>query len=278
MLRPSILYAADMYYNLKESELRQLERIEEEFLRKIFKTTRGCPISQLYLEIGHIPARFEVQKMRLLYLKYILEEKEESLLSRFVKLQLAEPLRGDWVSNCIEDLKELEIEDSLEEIKKMTKTKFSKILKTKVKENALKYLKEKQKSKGKEVQYLDIDMAEYLQPINSMLSINEKQELFKVRNRMTDIPDNFPKSEIKHICFCGEPEDMAHIYNCKILNEGVIQNEKYENIFNGNIDQQLKIFKKFEQNLEKREQLQKSRIEPEPPCDPIKDPLFSVAL
>ena len=91
--------------------------------------------------------------MRLLYLKYILEEKEESLLSRFVKLQLAEPSRGGWVSNCMEDLKELEIEDSLEEIKKMTKTKFSKILKTKVKENALKYLQEKQKSKGKEVQY-----------------------------------------------------------------------------------------------------------------------------
>ena len=70
---------------------------------------------------------------------------------------------------------------------------------------------------------------------------------------------------------------MAHIYNCKVLNEGVIQDEKYENIFNGNIDQQLKIFK-FEQNLEKREQLQNSRIEPEPPCDPIKDPQFSVDL
>jgi hypothetical protein len=138
-----------------------------------------------------------------------------------------------------------------------------------------KYLKKKQKSKGKEVQYIDIDMAEYLKPINSVLSINEKQELFKVRNRMTDIPEKFPKSEIKHLCFCGEPEDMAHIYNCKIYNEGVIQNEKYENIFNGNIEQ-LKIFKKFEQNLEKREQLKNSRIEP--PCDPIKDPLFSVAL
>ena len=39
MLRGSILYAADMYYNLKESELRQIERIEEGYLRKIFKTT-----------------------------------------------------------------------------------------------------------------------------------------------------------------------------------------------------------------------------------------------
>ena len=68
MLRGSILYAADMYYDLKENELRQIERIEEGYLRKVLNTTKGCPIVQLYLEVGHIPARFEIQKMRLLYL------------------------------------------------------------------------------------------------------------------------------------------------------------------------------------------------------------------
>ena len=31
MLRPSILYASEMYYNLKESEVRHLEKIEEDF-------------------------------------------------------------------------------------------------------------------------------------------------------------------------------------------------------------------------------------------------------
>ena len=87
MLRPSILYACEMYYNLKESELRHLERIEESFLRKVLNTTKGCPITQLYLEIGQIPARFEIQKMRLLYLKYILKENEESLLRKFLQLQ-----------------------------------------------------------------------------------------------------------------------------------------------------------------------------------------------
>ena len=29
ILRPSVLYACDTYYNLKENEVRQLERIEE---------------------------------------------------------------------------------------------------------------------------------------------------------------------------------------------------------------------------------------------------------
>ena len=87
ILRPTILYAADMYYNLKENEVRQLERIEEEFLRKVLKTTRGCPIVQLYFELGQIPARFEVQKMRCLYLKKILDQNEDSQLLKFFKLQ-----------------------------------------------------------------------------------------------------------------------------------------------------------------------------------------------
>ena len=82
MLRGSILYAADMYYDLKEFQLRQIERIEEGYLRKVLNTTKGCPIVQLYLDVGHIPARFEIQKMRLLYLKYILKQNEDSILQK----------------------------------------------------------------------------------------------------------------------------------------------------------------------------------------------------
>ena len=73
MLRSSILYACETYYNLKETELRQIERMEESFLRQLFKTTKGCPISQLYLEAGHSPARFEIFKMRILFLKPLYE-------------------------------------------------------------------------------------------------------------------------------------------------------------------------------------------------------------
>ena len=68
MVRSSLLYAADMYYDLKEPELRQIERIEENYLRQVLKTSKGCPIIQMYLAVGQIAARFEIQKMRLLYL------------------------------------------------------------------------------------------------------------------------------------------------------------------------------------------------------------------
>ena len=46
---------------------------------------------------------------------------------------------------------------------------------------------------GKEIVYECLEMSEYLKPTNNQLEIIGKQEMFEVRNRMTDIPDNFPK-------------------------------------------------------------------------------------
>ena len=63
ILRGSILYAGECYYNLTENNLRRIERIEEQYIRKLFKTPKSCPISQLYLEIGQWPARFELKKI-----------------------------------------------------------------------------------------------------------------------------------------------------------------------------------------------------------------------
>ena len=123
MLRPSILYACETYYNLTEPQIRQLERIEELFLGKVFKTSKSCPIVQLYLEVGHVPAHFEIKRMRLLFLKNILQQKPSSMIYNFFQLQISNPTCGDWATACLKDLKELRISESLQEIQEMNKTK-----------------------------------------------------------------------------------------------------------------------------------------------------------
>ena len=97
------------------------------------------------------------------------------------KLQYEMPTPGDWASLCMKDLEDFEISESLEEIKDMTKNKFSQMLKQKVNNRALKYLTEKQRVKGKEIVYKKIEMAEYLSPLNSELTIEEKRKLFGIR-------------------------------------------------------------------------------------------------
>ena len=266
MLRGTILYAADTYYNLKETEMRQIERIEEEYMRKILRTTRGCPIVSLYLSLGQIPARFVIQKMRLMYMKYILEQPAESSISRIFSLQLEKPKRGDWASSCLNDMEKLNIKLTFEEIRSIKKTKFMKILKEKVRDAALKYLLEKQGKKGREINFSYLDMADYLLPFNNKQTIEQKCEMFAVKNSMINIPANF-SSNCETKCECGVKEDMVHIYNCELYN-----NRKpeipFEKIFNGNMKEQILVFNKFSQNMETRKKLKQISY-PSDQCDPL---------
>ena len=54
MLNSSILYASETYHNLKET--------------------------QLYLTLGQIPACFSIIKIRMPFLKYILDEDDDDIL------------------------------------------------------------------------------------------------------------------------------------------------------------------------------------------------------
>jgi hypothetical protein len=283
MLRSSILYASETYYNLKETELRQIERIEEGYMRRLLQTARGCPISQIYLELGQAPARFDIFKLRLLFLKYILNQEEDSLIYKMFHLQIQNPSKGDWVSSCKENLKNLEIDFSFDEIKAMSVNKFKNIICKKLKKEAFQYLMKRRGQKGSEISYTDMKMAEYLLPDNNLTIIN-KRRIFLIRNRMLDIPSNFSSSNKnkEFNCFCGNYNDMKHIYECQLLNVEE-PSEKYEQIFEGNIEQQIIVFRRFDNNFEKYEKY-KNKTESEEQdgiTDHVildRDPLLSVML
>ena len=254
LLRISILYACETYYNLTETQIRQLERIEEGYLRKLFKTSAGCPIAQLYLESGQIPARFAIKKARLLFLKTILEENSESLIYRFLDLQFEKPTKGDFASSCMQDLAELEISLTMEEIKKITKYQFKRWIKMSIQKKALQYLITKQRSKGTEIHYHELKMAEYLQPNEEEISISDQRNIFAIRNRMVEIPNNFKRNKEEQKCVCGENETTKHIYNCEQLNsDEKYRNIQFEEIFKDNIKKQLEISRIFFKNLQSRE-------------------------
>ena len=106
-------------------------------------------------------------------------------------LQLENPTKGDWASTCLSDLQYINWNITLEEIRTMTKQNVLKILKEKIGIKALRYLLEKQGIKGSEITYSCNEMAKYLLPFNKKMNIEQKREMFSVRNRMVNIPANF---------------------------------------------------------------------------------------
>ena len=139
-----------------------------------------------------------------------------------------------------------------------------KLIKNSIKKKALEYLLEKQGSKGKEIKYEELKMAEYLTPTEDKLTIEDQRNIFAIRNRMVRIETNF-KNNI---------EDMKHIYNCE--NNGKKETNItifFEEIFKNDIKKQLKFSKQFFKNLEKRENMKSSENINVPHvihlCDPL---------
>ena len=67
LLRGSLLYACETYVNLVENEKRLIESTEEDCLLQILgdpgRQTLRCLI---YLDLGELPARFQINKLMLL--------------------------------------------------------------------------------------------------------------------------------------------------------------------------------------------------------------------
>ena len=134
---------------------------------------------------------------------------------------------------------------------------------------------EKRKTKGKEIEYEKLEMAEYLTPIKRKMTIENKRIMFSVRNRMVDIKSNFKQGSSEQKCICGQNETMEHIWICDKVNSKEIKKENYSQIFNGNLTQQIRIFETFKDKIEEHKRINsKTEQHPSDPC--YSDPLLCI--
>ena len=150
-------------------------------------------------------------------------------------------------------MKELQIYLSFEQIEKLTKRQFNSIVKESIMKRAFEYLINKKKSKGKEIEYSELKMAEYLLPGYENITIEEQRNIFSIRNRMVEINHNFPTTNKKEICWCGEEETMKHINICEYKCETYETiNPNFEEIFEENIIKQKEVNRIFQKKLQIR--------------------------
>ena len=161
---------------------------------------------------------------RLRFLYYILNQKEDSMIHKFLKTQIRSRTKKDWVTTVFEDLKYLNMESTtLEEIKDMKKVSFERIIKERIHEKTLERLKnlKNSHSKVKDFEYDIIKMQKYLQPNNIKISREEAQLIFKLRCRVTNVKTCMRNMYLEVICYaCGiQEESQKHIIECSKLNE-----------------------------------------------------------
>ena len=148
------------------------------------------------------------------------------------------------------DKKVLNLDISVEEIEKISKNKFKKIVETKIDNYALQQLNAL-KSKHSKSQYLQsstFKTAGYL--IDERFFKSESQLLFRLRSKTLNVKQNFENQHTNNLCQTCIlfPKTQSHLLQCpeiapKLKLLSLQESDAEKQFIYGNIDQQLVIVK-----------------------------------
>ena len=124
-----------------QRHVEELEKVDEMYLRSLLDAHTNTAIEALYIETGKMPIRFLIQKRRLMYWHHVNNASKDSLLRKFYQAQKNQPVKGDWITLIEKDKNDFNISYKDEELAKISKRVFKKLVKKEANKLALKYLK-----------------------------------------------------------------------------------------------------------------------------------------
>ena len=92
------------------------------------------------IELGLTPIRIIIKARRINYLHYLVNLKENEMLYSVFMAQCKNPTKDDWTVKVQKYLQDLELDMSLEKMKKKSQWSFKRLVKIKSKEYTLDYL------------------------------------------------------------------------------------------------------------------------------------------
>ena len=244
LMLSTLLSNGESWYRVTKENIESLESVDTQIIRQQFKLHSKTPTPYLYLDLGLVPVRFLLMKRRILFLWWITNQSEDSLIYQFFQAQENDSYRGDWSRMVREDLENLEIDLTTDQIKCASKEELKRFLNKQIEEQAFKYLIN-QKNKYSKMSSLKYDKLE-LQNFfcsDEKLMPSEISSIMQIRSRMLPVKNNFKSSFQSDKMFCRgcldrrSIEDQTHILLCPVLNgncPSTNNNLEYEDVFSDN--------------------------------------------
>ena len=190
-----------------------LQRIQTKYLKRMLHSPQSTPNAITFLETGVIPIEFQIHKRKLNYLHKVLTRSDDDPVKRMYHEMLKYPAAENWSNETKILRKKYNLSQSDEDIEKLTKETWKRIVKKKVREAALLYLNnEKNKLKScKLPDYQELCTQNYLHQLRPQ----QARSIFQIRANVVDIKAVRKYQYHDTICrLCGQTdEDIEHVVN-----------------------------------------------------------------
>ena len=224
---PRLIYNCEAWSNVTDKEISFFQDAQLNFLCRVMEVPRSTPTAGVYLELGILPIRYEIEIRQLLYLRKILMKDVNDPVLKIYCEMLKYPYERNW-ANCILDSRHkynLPLCD--DNISDMTKSMWKVLVKNRIKKHAFEQLLSKcqENKKTSHLRYHRLERASYVTNVDPEIA----RIIFKARPRVFDVKENF-KKKYSYCLLCPfcKAEDVTfnHLFKCS---SGLFFNSKLKN-------------------------------------------------
>lgn len=270
ILMSALLNNAETWINITKKNTMNLEKPDKMLQEKLFEIKSSKVF--YYLELRILPAKYVIMKKRLKFLKYILDEPMETMITQVFEEQRKETRKGDFINLISDDFEKLELKTKFKEIEQYTKFAWNNLINSKTEHAAFKALarENENKSKTKHIVYKKLEMSDYL---CENRNTNISKTIYSIRAGSLDLKQLNPWKYYDNLCvMCSlKEESFDHLMNCNSYGR---KNIFCEDIFQDMKEKQFEIGKEAMIRMKIREKKkeedgQASSLVPTAPDRPV---------
>ena len=228
---PTITYGAEAWV-IKEKELKTLQKIMDNILKRILKTPRTTPSEVVAAETGIWAIKLQIWKKQITYLNKIVNQKNDSILHNIMTDE-----HNPWAKQMENILKESGI--TIDQIKTATPEQIKKLTTKKLQQYHIKTIEKVAETKSKVRHYVALrnqDDRRCTPEYINKLSRSKCADIFRVRSRMLKVKANYKSIQNNTTCrWCNSPQEtQEHILSECIAFKDITKDTKYNTIFKDN--------------------------------------------
>ena len=136
MFLPGLIYNCEAWSNMTKNDYETLKSQQLNYLQSNMELPKGAPIAALYLELGILPIRYEIEMRQILYLKKVLGKKPDDPVLLAYKEMLKFDSEDNWANNLLGLRKLYNLPLNDDNVKKMKTEDWKLLVKNTLKRDA----------------------------------------------------------------------------------------------------------------------------------------------
>ena len=98
---PRLIYNCGAWSNVTSNDIKMLQNAQLSYMRRVIEAPRGTPIAAMYLELGILPIRYEIEIRQLSFLKRILDKEPHDPVLMVYNEMLTFENEPNWANNVL---------------------------------------------------------------------------------------------------------------------------------------------------------------------------------